>query len=171
MNPLQARLALAAIARSQVGTKEIGGNNRGPQIVEYQKATWLEPGAWPWCAAFVCWCIREWLKNPSVNGTLSLSDPEAWRPKTAGAWDMANWARKHGRPIFGETAEVRAGDLILFDFSHIGLVVEAAPVGVDRIVTVEGNTNGAGDRDSTAGDGVWEKERSRHLAKQFIRLV
>ena len=57
---------LAEIARSQVGVKEVGGNNRGAKIREYQSSTNLAPAAWPWCSAFCCWAIEQWLKDKEV---------------------------------------------------------------------------------------------------------
>jgi hypothetical protein len=57
---------LIAIAAAQVGTKEVGGNNCGQQIREFQSATDFSPGPWAWCAAFVDWCIREWLKDAKI---------------------------------------------------------------------------------------------------------
>lgn len=171
LNAEQARNALALIAEAEVGVREKGGNNRGPRIVQYQAATWLAPGAWPWCAAFIDWCIREWLKAPSVRETLLMTTDKAekWRPQTAGAWDLVRWAKDTGLVIMGENNHCRRGDLVVFDFSHCGLVVEDSRRG--DIATVEGNTNGRGDRDSESGDGVWLKHRDRSLAKAFIRLV
>jgi hypothetical protein len=37
-------------------------------------------------------------------------------------------------------------------------------------VTLEGNTNGKGERDSTSGDGVWKKIRKKSLVKDLIRI-
>ncbi len=64
---------LIAIAESQVGVREIGGNNRGDKIREYQTATDLAPGAWPWCAAFTDWCIKEWLEDRIRSHDLLLA--------------------------------------------------------------------------------------------------
>src|SRR5262245_22831272 len=50
---------LVALAQREVGVHEVGGENCGPRIREYQAATDLPPGPWPWCAAFLCWVIRE----------------------------------------------------------------------------------------------------------------
>lgn len=167
MNPAQ---KLIELALKEVGTREIGGNNRGPRITEYQKATWLEPGPWPWCAAFVCWLIREWTKDPLVRSHLSLrndKETEDWRPKTAGAFDFERWARSHDLIILKETDLAKAGDLVIFDFSHIGLVIgDQLAATID---TVEGNTNGQGERDSESGDGVWRKRRHRSLTKSYLR--
>ncbi len=45
-------------ALTQFGVHEIGGNNRGPQVEKYLATIGLEPGD-PWCAAFVCWCLKQ----------------------------------------------------------------------------------------------------------------
>ncbi len=171
MNSKQCRNALALIAEGEIGVREEGGPNRGPRIRQYQSATWLDPDSWPWCAAFIGWCIREWLRAQPVQKALGLKDDEEagmWRPRTAGAFDFANWARKRGLKIYNESTDCLRGDIVIFDFSHIGIVVEDAPGDSEFIETVEGNTNGLGSRE---GDGVFRKTRRRELVKQFIRLL
>jgi hypothetical protein len=161
---------LVGIAEAEIGTREHGGNNRGGRVVAYQSATWLDPDAWPWCAAFVCWCIQEWLKVPGAAESIGVGNIDKWRPQTAAAFDLLRWAKEKDLRILDETAEAHAGDLIVFDFSHIGIVVEDALKSSQFIQTVEGNTNGKGARDSASGDGVWRKKRARSLARNFIRL-
>lgn len=162
---------LIAIASAEVGVREEGGNNRGERIREYQAATDLNPGAWPWCAAFVDWCICEWLKDEGVVNWLSLKNrtPDEWRPKTALAYGLVEWAksRPNTTKIYDENDVAKSGDIVTFDFSHVGIVVE--DMGKD-LITIEGNTNGRGFRDSTTGDGVWKKVRQKHLVKNFIRI-
>lgn len=160
---------LVAIALKEVGVREQGGNNCGPRIREYQAATWLEPDAWPWCAAFLCWCIREWLKDPSVVKSLALKDSNLWRPRTAGAFDLIRWGRENNLKILTDIEKAQAGDLVVFDFSHCGLIYKDQES--VYIETIEGNTNGHGDRDSIVGDGVWKKTRHVGTVKAFIRLV
>lgn len=162
---------LAQIAAEQVGVREIGGNNNGEKIREYQTATDLAPAAWPWCAAFVDWCIREWLDRPGVRDWLNLqaSTPEQWRPKTALAYGFLGWARSKPKTtiILHDRDMARPGDIVVFDFSHVGIVESESG---SQIVTIEGNTNGRGDRDSETGDGVWRKSRSKSIARNFIRI-
>ena len=162
---------LVQIAAKEVGTKEQGGNNKGPRIREYQAATWLAPAPWPWCAAFVDWCVMRWLDNYVVRDWLNLTKETAavFRPQTAGAWDLANWARNHRDrvSILTEDAKALPGDIIIFDFSHVGII--EADRG-DNFTTIEGNTNGNGTRDSDSGDGVWRKTRARSLAKNLLRI-
>ena len=163
---------LIAIARSQVGVRESGGNNRGERIREYQSATELPAGAWPWCAAFTSWCIREWIKDKDVVAWLNFQrrTPEDWRPKTALAYGYTAWARQRPNTtrIFTERERAIAGDIVTFDFSHIGFVVSESG---NTIQTIEGNTNGRGDRDSESGDGVWLKVRKKTLVKDLIRII
>ena len=154
---------LAEIAISQVGTLEEGGNNRGSKVREYQAATYLAPGDWPWCAAFVCWCVREWCVQ-------ELKKPTFWRPTTPRAFGFESWAREQGFPVLGERAAVKAGDIVVFDMSHVGIAVASAPAGSKHVETVEGNTGVVGLRDSAAGDGVFRKKRPRPMIRSIIRL-
>jgi len=141
-------------------------------VREYQSATWLEPGPWPWCSGLDCWLLREWLKDPDVLAAFGFTpkQAEAWRCKDASAFGWEKWAKAKSLQILPETALAKSGDFVIFDFSHIGIVV-ADQVGKAAIKTVEGNTNGKGERDSIAGDGVWSKSRVRSLVKCYVRLL
>jgi hypothetical protein len=164
---------LIEVAEKEVGTREEGGNNEGARIVEYQGATWLAPGAWPWCAAFTAWIMREWLEDEAVRADLGLATfslAEKWRCRDASAFGWESWARKRGLAVLTEADRAKAGDFVVFDFSHIGLVVEDQTSIRAKIRTIEGNTNGRGDRDSNSGDGVWRKERAPGLTKSYIRI-
>lgn len=146
---------LIAFAEKEVGTVESGGNNRGPRIVYYQKATWLEPGPWPWCAAFICRAVEQ--------ATKGLKGLPFKRPETAGAFDFENWAKQPGLRVY-KSGSVRRGDIVIFDFSHIGLATDEKNGSVQ---TIEGNTNASGSRE---GDGVWKKTRSKGLIRSWIRF-
>ncbi len=61
---------LVAIAQSQVGVRESGGNNKGKEVALYLAYTNLKAG-YPWCAAFVSW----------VYGQAGYGQPRiAWSP-------------------------------------------------------------------------------------------
>lgn len=168
------RRQLVAIACGKVGCHETGGNNLGADVVLFQLATALAPGPWPWCAAFVDWCIREWLRIEPVRAALSLASPreaEAWRPRTARAYGFEAWGAAAGLQVLPENAVARAGDLVTFDFSHVGIVAVDQPAHSGIIDTIEGNTNGAGARDSASGDGVWRKIRAVGLVHRYVRLL
>ena len=166
---------LVDIAVKEVGTiEDPGHNNAGKDIVEYQEATWLVPGPWAWCAAFTCWVLKEWVHTPHVKLMLNLTtfdDAEKWRCKDARAFGWEEWAKKRNLQVFPETALAKKGDIVVFDFSHIGIVIEDQKTTKTSIKTVEGNTNGAGTRDSNKGDGVWRKTRVPSLTKSYIRLL
>lgn len=165
---------LIAIAEKEVGTREEGGNNQGDRIEVYQQATWLPVGPWPWCAAFTAWCLGEWVQSQVVRDAIGFRDEshaEGWRCKDASAFGWEKWARKKHLLVLPETERAKAGDFVIFDFSHIGLVVEDQAVGgAGKIHTIEGNTNGRGDRDSESGDGVWRKQRHWSLIKSLVRV-
>ncbi len=161
---------LLKVAQKEVGTREVGGNNCGVRIRDYQRATDDRPlGPWPWCAAFASWCIREWVAQPAVRAALGwrTDEVEARRPKTSRAFDFIDWAREQNQFVLPGTAKPEPGMIVVYDFSHIGIVKRA--VGRDSFIAIEGNTNGCGDRDSTTGDGVWEKKRARNLVRNFIQ--
>jgi hypothetical protein len=165
---------LARVAESQIGKGEQGGNNVGPDVVEYQKATWFTPGPWAWCAAFVCWCVLQTIK------VLGMSP--AWpRPRTAGAYDFEQWAAgKYGR-MFGAFVVItsrfpdkatwpRRGDIVTFTWPHIGIVTGYDPA-TRRVSTVEGNAGLERVSDSAAGDGVVAKEHHITKVRRLIRYV
>lgn len=179
------RKHLATIALFQVGIKEVGGNNVGEKVIEYQKSSWLDPGPWSWCAAFCCWVLREWLRDAFVLQHLNLrywrsteypykpisQQAEAWRCKDSRAFGWEEWARNKGLTVLPETAHALIGDIVIYDFSHIGVVVKNQTWYERYIVAVEGNTNGAGNRESEHGDGVWQKNRHRSLVKSYVRII
>lgn len=164
---------LVDIADKEIGTREGVVNNTGARIVEYQGATWLQPGAWPWCAAFTCWIMQEWLKEEEVRqrlniATFSLADK--WRCRDASAFGWEKWAQQKGLTVLSKGHNAQKGDFVVYDFSHIGIVKRDQLAINEDILTVEGNTNGLGDRDSTSGDGVWEKTRHPSLVRCYIRI-
>jgi hypothetical protein len=97
-------------------------------------------------------------------------EAENWRPQTAGAFDFERWAKEKGLQVLNKKSLAKAGDLVVFEFSHIGIVVKDQ-ISPDSIECIEGNTNGSGQRDSTAGDGVWRKRRAASLVRSFIRII
>ena len=151
---------MVSIARGEIGVSEVDGTNCGPRVNEYKAATWLDPkAAWPWCAAFICWVVRE---------AVEQKDVECKRPQTASAWDFENWAKQQsgkGVELRKPTNEdIKAGDIVVFEFSHIGLAVGDVDA-KGYVKTVEGNTNGGGSRE---GGSVLEK--SRHVSKIRSRI-
>lgn len=154
---------MVALAREEIGVSEVDGTNCGPRVDEYKAATWLDADkGWPWCAAFICWLVRE-----AIDG----EDVKFKRPRTAGAWDFENWAKQqvvNGVDLRKPTNEdIKAGDIVVFTFSHIGLAVKDIDSS-GYVTTIEGNTNGAGSRE---GGSVLEKNRHVSKIRSRIRIL
>ena len=153
---------MVALAREEIGVSEVDGTNCGPRVDVYKAATWLDADkGWPWCAAFICWLIREAIEEEEVLFK---------RPRTAGAWDFENWAKQetsNGIELRKPTNEdIKAGDIVVFTFSHIGIAVKDIDSS-GYVVTIEGNTNGAGSRE---GGSVLEKKRHVSKIRSRIRI-
>jgi hypothetical protein len=151
---------LVDILKSEDGVREMPANsNKGARVQEYQAATWLSGTGWAWCAAFICWGIKQ------LDDKALLPFP---RPRTAGAWDFERWAREDAGPtveLCKPRKAIKAGDIVVFTFSHIGLAIEDEKNG--SVKTVEGNTDTSGSRE---GGGVYVQNRKTSLVRSHIRL-
>lgn len=128
----------------------------------------------PYCAAACVYWLWAFLLDLANDGLLQkvfgaadvVARMERWRCKSARAFDWREWGKKaKGVQVLDETQSARPGDFVVFDFSHIGMVVE------DRgatLLTIEANTNSAGSRE---GDGCWQKTRPRSLVQCFVRVI
>jgi hypothetical protein len=80
---------------------------------------------------------------------------------------LDDWAVHQGCLIFKPSSRVIQavpGDIVVFTFSHIGIVESVQP---GSVKTIEGNTNEEGSREGTA---VQRKSRSNSAVRRFIRL-
>jgi hypothetical protein len=151
--------SIAKIAQTQIGVRETSTNG-GEKIEEYQRATWLPVGPWPWCAAFVDYVIQQAM----VGGTWTFK-----RPRTAGAWDLENWCRAvdNSAKLKKPATSVKRGDIVIYKFSHVGIAV--GDLDKDGMVSVvEGNTNSDGERE---GDGTYLKRRHLSKIRSVIRFT
>ncbi len=156
---------IVKLAKKEIGVEEIDGTNCGPRVNEFKAATNLPPKeSWPWCAAFVDWVVREAMKEG--GGTYTFK-----RPTTAGAWDLENWSLKQDdstQTKCNPGNDIKAGDIVIFKFSHVGLAISNAYVDTQVVDTVEGNTDKAGSRE---GGGVFAKTRKLSQIKTLIRFT
>ena len=156
---------LIELALKEVGTTEVHGTNCGPRVDEYKAATNLPPHEpWPWCAAFQCFIIREAMTACGIAESATFK-----RPKTAGAFDFENWSLRQGNETQTKRDpgdDIRAGDIVIFKFSHIGIAVEDASG--STVDCVEGNTDTSGSRE---GGGVFRKTRKLSQIKTRIRFT
>ena len=140
---------------SQIGVRELSGNNDGEAIVMYLESTGLGPG-YPWCAAFVNWTL--------TNCCVETVNSPAWSP----SWfikDNIVWVRNRD-----DNAPPIPGDVFGIYFptkkrvAHVGFI-DCWQCESSVAITVEGNTNNAGSRE---GDGVYRKRR---LKKQIYKVA
>lgn len=117
------------IAKSQIGTKEIPGDEHNPQIIKYLKSTTLHEDyasqdETPWCSAFVNWCIEE----AGYAGTDS-----AW------ARHWLNWGYEC-EPIKGCIVVLSRGS-----GGHVGFLAESLKIKMypGNIQVLGGNQNNA----------------------------
>lgn len=155
--------AIIEVASKELGVTEIGASNRGPRVDQYQRATWLEQKEWgAWCAAFVCWCVREAMKLAGIKETAGFQ-----RPQTARAWDMERWSLAQDsstqtrKPPGGD---IQSGDMIVFRFSHVGWAT-SSPDKDGYFSTIEGNSNSKGSR-----TGGMVCANRRHLSEVRSRI-
>ena len=118
---------LLDVARSQLGIHE---NPPYSNRVKYSE--WYGMIG-PWCDMFVSWCADQ-------SGNKDVIGRFAYTPSHEA------WFRSKGREVSIKSAQ--PGDIVFFNFigrtSHVGIV--EANRG-DGLITIEGNTNGAGSRD------------------------
>ena len=165
------RKLLVDIAALDVGQMEVT-RNRGQAIKKFWPATSYPEGyvnREPYCAAAVAYWVQQWLRDPLVVQAMGMSPSQLdrWRCKSARAFDWLDWAKKGKLRIFGESEyeDVKLGDLMVFDMSHIGIVTGRLG---KNILTIEANTGEQGTRD---GEGIFRKSRPYTLTKAFISLL
>ena len=171
MSTLALRQSLVEIARRDVGKVE-QTRNRAPWIAKYWPATSLPNGhadRQPYCAAAVCYWVREWLALPEVRAALKMTPTgaERWRCKSPAAFGWLDWANARRLDVLSDspTERLRVGDLMVFDMSHLAIVRDDDG---GNVWTIEANTGNGSVRD---GDGCFERKRDRSAARAFIRLI
>lgn len=156
---------LVRIAKGEVGVEEVNGTNRGVRVDEYKAATNLPPHeSWPWCSAFVCWCVLEAAKSAGVEFTKTFT-----RPVTAAAWGLESWSKRQDRSTWTRKpagSDIIAGDIVIFEFSHCAIAI-SEPDEEGNFRTVEGNTDGQGSRE---GGAVLKKVRRTSQVRSRIRF-
>jgi len=165
---------LISIAREDVGKTE-ASRNRAPWIKKLWAATDYTEGhdnREPYCAAGMSYVLWTFLSRLCGMGELQntmgmlYKQADKWRCKSARAFGWRDWAKEKGIQMLDEKSLAAPGDFVVYDFSHIGLVVK--PKGKSVIQTIEFNTNEGGSRD---GDGCFEKQRATNLVQSYIRIL
>lgn len=165
----RAGIVNAAMTEVAAKVREVGGDDLGPKVQEYQRLVGLSPGS-PWCAGFVVWCV--------TKGLGMTRRPKWGRGMAIGNWQTATEAlKKRGMDEYyvpalsGQDARVQPGWVFcqgrddktgaqarsgMLTKGHTGIVVGLDPKDKDTFITAEGNTDGEG---SALGIGVFERHR------------
>lgn len=166
------RQRLLEIARRDKGRTE-NTKNQAPWIEKYWSATSYPEGhknREPYCAAALCYWLREWLRDVDVLKALgfTVDQAEKWRCKSAAAFEWINWARSKELQVLNPYAVLHAGDIVVYSYSHIELVTDDDNTTDGPFVAIGANTNASASRD---GEGCYEKPRNRRAVKNFIRIL
>lgn len=153
---------LPVIAAGEVGVTEVDGTNSGERVCQYQATTSLGGTGWPWCAAFVCWVVKEAMKT---GGPYTFQRPTTAAAFGFEAWSLAQDDSTHTKkPARGD---IQGGDIVIFKFSHIGIATSAPDKDGD-FKSIEGNTDKEGSRE---GGGVFRKWRNISQVRSRIRFT
>jgi hypothetical protein len=158
---------LADVAALYVGTTETLDNRMGndARLREIFEADDLvnkdgTTDGYAWCCAFVSVCIQRLFAMSPMFPTVSA-------PRVASVHLFrTRWAPEQGCLIFPPSAPhaPHKGDVVVFTFSHIGIVESTGP---GAIQTIEGNTNEQGSREGTT---CRRKQRALAQIRCFIRM-
>ena len=103
------RSKLIQIARKDRGKTETS-RNQAPWIKKLWTATTYPEGfeeRQPYCAAGICYCIQQWLKDKEVLDAFGFNEKQAekWRPKYASVYrapggnNILDWAKTRNLQI------------------------------------------------------------------------
>lgn len=156
---------LVQLAQADLWIRE-ESKNQGPGIKKYWDATTYKDGfenREPYCAAAVCWWIREACKGIKTPFKL---------PNTPVAYNLMVWPAKElnqGLLFIPKRADLLPGDIVIWEFSHASIVEKACPKGSTEVQTIDANTSPqSGDNE---GGGVFRRVRSRNLIRGVVRIT
>jgi hypothetical protein len=157
---------LKEVAIEEIGVREIGYTNRGERVQQYQAATNLRGTGWPWCAAFICFVVREAMVRWEKEHVQKLTFK---RPQTAAAYGFDEWSLAQDNST--KTRRKHTGEAIgifsLHSTSHCGIAI-SKPDKNGFFLTIEGNSNTKGSRD---GGGVVRQRRNISNVRDWITFT
>lgn len=128
-----------ALAEEKKKIKEVGAQNRGPEIDKYIRRAYAPLSAgYNWCGFFIYWCYSEAKKK--FGFPLPFTADPLWSgPK------LRKWA-ENNPDLVVNTSPFMPGDIYVMNYGHIGMVVSQA---ADSFVnTIDGNQASMGNKKS-----------------------
>jgi len=114
----------------ETARKELGTARQPINKVKYNASYYGENVSgkrFKWCAVFLWWCMQQ------------CKVPAEVFPRCAHVFTIRDWYDQRDR-YFKRSSTPLPGDLVVFTYSHIGLVIK---VTTSEIVTIEGNKSDA----------------------------
>jgi len=139
---------LLDVARSYIGVREQGGNNRGRQVEEFQRVIGGAEEE-PWCMSFAQYCIKAAESETQANSQVTQSE------HCLTVWNGSPSELRRSRPEAGSLVIWRHGNSTKGE-GHVGIVEAVNSDGT--FTTIEGNTSDSSGI-NREGDGVYRKQR------------
>jgi hypothetical protein len=144
-------------ALTDLGIDEKGGNNQGFTDWDFEldmrEAGWKRGQAW--CA----YSVIKWMNKCYTPHTITGWSPTSYNKKDVIFTDGEFKQAYHKDDIMTMSLSYEKFKSDKSRFKAIGHVGVVKRLYRSSVVTIEGNTNDAGDRDSRSGDGVYQKRR------------
>lgn len=157
-----ARKRLIQIALSFVGVHELGGNNKGPMIEEFQKAVDGKAQGESWCMGFIQYCIKKVEEELNTKALIHRSElctavyeKSIIKSTKPNPGSIIIWQKydEHNKPTI---------------YGHCGIVLSI--IDQNWIDVIEGNTN-----DGTGlvrdGDKVTIRTRARSGGSGNMKIM
>lgn len=140
---------------------ELGGQNKGPWVRLYMDGN--EGEAWPWCAGFACFILKQACK--AVNVSLPIQSSFSCDFLAASAKEKGIFLQESQ---VSQKNQITPGSFFLnrrtpTDWVHTGIVLKAEE---SYFHTIEGNTNDEGNR-----EGYEVCKRTRGYKKKDFVLI
>lgn len=173
--PGPVRLDALEHARARIGQREQGGRNLGP-ICEWSKQglTTRVRDPLPWCAFFVCQCVRQVLQQRGRQEQLAR-----WLQLASGSCDQL-WARLSSEGWTWRLDEskqepanlVHPGDLVFFGSAPKKTLVCAMPplVNLTHVEFADSDGHTIGGNAGPKADRVWGGKRSTKGVWGYARI-
>lgn len=119
-----------ALKEKAKNIREVGAENRGPEIDKYIKRAYapLSKG-YNWCGFFIYWCYSE--ASRKFGYRLPFTADPLWSgPK------LRRWAENNPEFVVN-TSPFKPGDIYVMNYGHIGMVVSQAAG--TQVNTIDGN--------------------------------
>lgn len=156
MSTVNPNLRLLFYAKQYIGVQEIGGENKGPEVEEFQKAVDGKAQGEPYCMAFCQFLVKKVEAEFHIKSDVFRSE-SVWQ-----TWQKTPVALRVQVP---EPGDIQCWNIPGSEKGHAGIFRAKKLGGLCEVI--EANTNDGGSRE---GDGVYSKIRTLTGSQTFMVL-